>query len=357
MRKKTRLALVGAALALAGSGISIPFSGAASASGASVTIVNSSGSLADGGNVTVTGTGFPTHSADPTGLEIIECSDPGGSPSNLPFDPALGCDGNTVSSNQINTDSSGNFHTTYTISKLESPGTSNIDCDASNDCVLWVGVDYNNDFNDPSTQAFSSPFLVVSPAITSAASAIFPAFSTNSFTVTTANTTEPANPSPSITETGALPSGVTFHNNGNGTATLSGKPTATGTFPLTFKVANGAAPEATQSFSLSTGFQVTTTSLPPATIGESYTSPAITVSGGTAPYKFKVTGLPKGLKVVKSTGVIQGIPSTSKKVHPGTFTLTVTVTDSKVKTSTKHPNPNAHGKETATATLHLTLNA
>ena len=112
MRKKTRLALVGAALALAGSGITIPFAGPASASVASVTIVNSSGSLADGGTVTLTGTGFPAHSADPLGLEIIECSDPGGSPSNLPFDPALGCDGNTVSSNQINTDASGNFHTT-----------------------------------------------------------------------------------------------------------------------------------------------------------------------------------------------------------------------------------------------------
>jgi hypothetical protein len=317
--------------------------------------VSSSGSLADGGVVTLTGTGFPAHSADPTGLEIIECSDPGGSPSNLPFDASLGCDGNTVSSNQINTDNSGNFHTTYPISKLESPGTSNIDCDASNDCVLWVGVDYNNDFNDPSTQAFSSPFLVVSPAFTSGASASFPGFSTSTFTVSTSGTTEPGDASPSVTETGALPSGVTFHNNGNGTATLSGKPTATGAFPLTLHVANGGAPDATQSFSLSAGFRVTTTSLPPATIGTAYTAPPINVVGGTAPYKYKVKGLPKGLKASKSTGVISGTVVASKKVHAGVFTVTVTVTDSKVKTSTKHPNPNAHGKETATATLHLTL--
>jgi len=354
MRKKTRLALVGAALALAGSGISIPFAGPASASGASVTIVNSSGSLADGGTVSLAGTGFPAHSADPTGLEIIECSDPGGSPSNLPFDPALGCDGNTVSSNQINTDASGNFHTTYSVTKLESPGTSNIDCDATNDCVLWVGVDYNNDFNDPSTQAFSAPFNVVSPAFTSAPSAAFPTFTTTSFTVRTTGTTEPANPAPTITETGTLPSGVTYHDNGNGTATLSGKPGATGVFPLTFKSANGGAPDATQSFSLSAGFRVTATTLAPATIGQSYSAP-ISVLGGTAPYKYKVKGLPKGLKASKTTGQITGTVIASKKVKPGAFTILVTVTDSKVKTSAKHPNPSAHGKETATATLHLTL--
>ena len=354
MRKKTRLALVGAALALAGSGITIPFTGPASASVASVTIVNSSGSLADGGTVTLTGTGFPAHSADPLGLEIIECSDPQGSPSNLPSDASQGCDGTTVSANQINTDASGNFHTTYAVTKLESPGTSNIDCDATNDCVFWVGVDYNNDFNDPSTQAFSAPFTVVSPTFTSAASAAFPTFMTTTFTVHTTGTTEPANPSPTITETGALPSGVTFHDNGNGTATLTGKPSATGVFPITFKSFNGQAADATQSFSLSSGFRVSTTSLPAATIGHSYSGP-ITVLGGTAPFKYKVKGLPKGLKASKTTGLISGTPAVSKKVKPGVFTLTVTVTDSKVKTSTKHPNPSAHGKETATATLHLTL--
>jgi hypothetical protein len=354
MRKKTRLALVGAALALAGSGISIPFAGPASATAASVTIVNSSGSLADGGTVSVTGNGYPAHSADPTGLEIIECSDPGGSPSNLPFDASQGCDGNTVSSNQINTDASGNFHATYTISKLASPGTSNINCDATHDCVLWVGVDYNNDFTNPSTSAFSSPFLTVSPAFTSASTATFPTFTTTNFTVTTTGTTEPANPSPIITETGTLPSGVTFHDNGNGTATLTGKPGTAGQFPLTFKSSNGAATDATQSFSLSTGFRVTTTSLAPATIGHSYSAP-INVSGGTAPFKFKVKGLPKGLKASKTTGAISGTPTVTKKNKPGTYTILVTVTDSKVKTSTKHPNPAAHGKETATATLHLTL--
>ena len=40
---------------------------------------------------------------------------------------------------------------------------------------------------------------------------------------------------------------------------------------------------------------VTTTSLPGATFGSSYTAPALTASGGTSPYTFTATGLPNGL--------------------------------------------------------------
>jgi hypothetical protein len=433
MRKKTRLALLGAALAVAGSGISISFAGAASASTPAVTIP--SGPFNDGQTITVSGTGFPAHSADPTGLEILECT-PGTT------DPNLGCDGTTVSGNQINTDSSGNFSTHYTLSRLIEGQNSNINCDSTNACDLWVGVDYQNDFNTgDGTSGFSSTFtftavaptitstntatahvsvpfsfsiqttgdptpsigesgalpsgityhdggngighlsgtaatgtvgsyplvftasngqspnatqdftLVVNtaPFITSAASAAFPTFGTTTFTVRASGT-----PTPSITESGTLPSGVTFVDNGNGTGTLTGKPTSTAAFPLTFTAANGVQPNNVQQFTLYAGFQVTTKTLAPATIGSFYSAP-VSVTAGTAPYKYKAHGLPKGLKMSKSTGVISGTVVASKKVHAGTFSVAVTVTDSKVKTSTKHPNPNAHGKETATATLHLTL--
>ena len=49
-----------------------------------------------------------------------------------------------------------------------------------------------------------------------------------------------------------MPSGVTFVDNGNGTATLGGTPAAGtgGTYTLTFTAANGVAPDATQSFTL-----------------------------------------------------------------------------------------------------------
>ena len=62
--------------------------------------------------------------------------------------------------------------------------------------------------------------------------------------------TTTGSPTPTVSESGALPGGVTFTNNGNGTATLSGTPTAAGTYPLTLTAANGVLPNATQSFTL-----------------------------------------------------------------------------------------------------------
>jgi galactose oxidase-like protein/putative Ig domain-containing protein len=85
------------------------------------------------------------------------------------------------------------------------------------------------------------------PAITSASNATFTLGTAGSFTVTTTGS-----PAPTLSETGALPSGVTFVNNGNGTATLSGTPASgtAGTYPLALTATNGVAPAATQSFTL-----------------------------------------------------------------------------------------------------------
>ena len=84
------------------------------------------------------------------------------------------------------------------------------------------------------------------PAITSGNSTTFTIGAAGSFTVTTTGfpTSEPD-------KTGALPGGVTFADNGNGTATLSGTPTAgAGTYPLTFTAHNGVGSDATQNFTL-----------------------------------------------------------------------------------------------------------
>src|SRR5260370_7090702 len=73
-------------------------------------------------------------------------------------------------------------------------------------------------------------FLVTKIIITSANAATFQVGAFGTFSVTTTGL-----PTPSITESGTLPAGVTFLDNGDGTGTLSGTPTASGTltFPIT----------------------------------------------------------------------------------------------------------------------------
>ncbi len=59
-------------------------------------------------------------------------------------------------------------------------------------------------------------------------------------------------PTPTIALTGVLPSGVTFTDNGDGTAVLSGTPTVSsaGVYPLVFTARNNVAPDGTQAFTL-----------------------------------------------------------------------------------------------------------
>ena len=318
MRTMTRLAIVGASIAMLSTAALVSLPGSADAVGPSVTIP--AGPFVGGHNINVSGSNFPSRSSDPTGLSIIECSDPGGTPANLPTD-ATGCEGTTQKT--VFQDNTGSFTTTYAPVILN-PGNSSINCDQTHYCVLWVGVDYNNDFNGAATHAFSSSFLInpaVAPSITSANNASFPAGHLTTFTVTTTGA-----PQPSISESGTLPSGVKFHDNGNGTATLSGTPGSAGIFPIQFTAANGTPPNAVQSFTLYAGFVIKTTSLPNAVRGHAY-SVTIQAVGGVAPYTFKLVAgkLPAGLTLTATTGKIAGTPKTTNK--PGPYAITVTATD------------------------------
>jgi YVTN family beta-propeller protein len=69
-------------------------------------------------------------------------------------------------------------------------------------------------------------------------------------------------PASALTETGALPAGITLTDNGNGTATLSGTASAgtAGSYPVTITAANGVGSPATQAFTL----HVTTAASAPA---------------------------------------------------------------------------------------------
>jgi autotransporter-associated beta strand protein len=85
------------------------------------------------------------------------------------------------------------------------------------------------------------------PAITSAAGAGFTEGSAGSFTVTTTGS-----PKATLTETGALPGGVTFVDDGDGTATISGTPAdgTAGDYAVTIAATNGIGSGATQAFVL-----------------------------------------------------------------------------------------------------------
>ncbi len=63
-------------------------------------------------------------------------------------------------------------------------------------------------------------------------------------------------PTPSLTSSGPLPMGVTFKDNGNGTATLAGMPAygTSGTYGLTITLHNGVVPDGSETFTLDDAF-------------------------------------------------------------------------------------------------------
>jgi hypothetical protein len=111
-----------------------------------------------------------------------------------------------------------------------------------------ITIKAHNGVGSDASQSFA---LTVSqtqaPVITSANSTTITVGTAGTFSVTTTGT-----PTPSLTETGALPSGVTFVDNRNGTATLSGTPGSgtAGTYSLSINSHNGIGTDASQNFNL-----------------------------------------------------------------------------------------------------------
>ena len=157
------------------------------------------------------------------------------------------------------------------------------------------------------------------PAIVSASSATFVANNASTFTVTATGY-----PLPSLSQTGTLPPGVTFLDNGNGTATLAGTPTATGIFALTFAAENGVGVPAVQSFTLTVGQAPVITSAATATfVVNAPGSFAVTATGFPAP-TFSHTGtLPPGVTFT-SAGALSGTPSLGSV---GSYAITITASN------------------------------
>ncbi|MFC6645062.1 beta strand repeat-containing protein [Granulicella cerasi] len=134
-------------------------------------------------------------------------------------------------------------------------------------------------------------------------------------------------------QSGTLPNGLTQTG-----CTISGTPTATGTFTVQEKVTDSSTtPLSTTgpvSITVSAGAALSLTgSLPNAIVNQTY-SQTLQATGGAGPYTYAVTtgSLPAGLSLA-SSGAITGIPTTV-----GASSFTVTVTDSEVPAKTATNN-------------------
>ena len=148
------------------------------------------------------------------------------------------------------------------------------------------------------------------PRFTSPVSTQFVAGTPGNFTVTTAGY-----PFATLSVSGALPPGITFTNNGNGTGTLSGSALVVGPYPIMLRAGNGVGADATQSFTLNVVLKPLVVSAPTTTfvrgVAGSYTItavgaplPNVSISGALPPgvtYTFNGNGL----------GTLAGTPTQS----------------------------------------------
>ena len=168
----------------------------------------------------------------------------------------------------------------------------------------------------PTTMGSVTPTTRAAPSITSSNSTSFAYNTSSSFTVTTTGL-----PVPTLSYTGTLPTGVTFTDNGNGTATIAGTPTASpATYNMTITASNGILPDATQPLTLTVtkaNQTITATASPnPVVFGN---TSALSSSGfsGTGAVTYAVTG--------GGTGTCSITDTTLSSTVAGTCLVTATI--------------------------------
>lgn len=153
----------------------------------------------------------------------------------------------------------------------------------------------------------SSALAITSPATLDVVTGVHA-----SFTVTTNGS-----PTPVISESGALPTGLVFTDNEDGSATIAGTPASTdaGTYNVTITASNGVNPNATQSLRIS----LSAAAAPKFTSADVldlqagiYKSFTVTTSGSPTPTLSENGGLPAGMSITArsdGTATIAGTPA------------------------------------------------
>jgi len=168
---------------------------------------------------------------------------------------------------------------------------------------------------------------VVAPVISSASTAAGTVGTAFSYTITASNT-------PTSYAATGLPAGVTVNTT---TGVVSGTPTASGTFTATVSATNaGGTGNKTVTITVSPAVAAPVVSSAATATGTVGTAFGYTITASNTPTSYNATGLPAGLSVNTSTGLISGTPTTA-----GTFTITVSAT-----------NAGGTGNQAVTATIN-----
>ncbi|HET6153816.1 MAG TPA: putative Ig domain-containing protein [Marmoricola sp.] len=144
-------------------------------------------------------------------------------------------------------------------------------------------------------------------------------------------------PQATLTESGALPEGLAFHDNGNGSATISGTATtaAIGTYAVTVTASNGQSPDAVLHTTIVVvpPVSISTVTLPNAAYHSTYSAQLMS-TGGQPGYTYAITvgTLPTGLSM-NQFGLITGSPTMSAGIY--IFTVKVTDSANPAQTATK----------------------
>ncbi len=134
---------------------------------------------------------------------------------------------------------------------------------------------------------------------------------------------------------GAFPAGLSLHAS---TGVISGTPTTAGSKTAAVEVTNAEGWKTSVQLSIAiANMTITTESLPGGTVGHSYSTTLVAI-GGNPPYTWSVVkgsgSLPLGLRLKRSSGLIEGVPS--RKRESSTFEVEVRDTRTRSKPHTRN---------------------